>query len=267
MSWNLRLLAQISQFIRYQFAQNKPESYTPVLLITDHFSTFSSAMLINSEKAEDLKAAIILLTSNIRHPGPISISTDSAAGFSSLAKGDKQLQDLNITVETRDPFNKNFNAVVDHACQELENEIRKLLPEGGSINQFQLSAATLALYAKLRRKGTLSAYEIHSARSLHSGNNLQLSDAKLRQNQIAARESSQPGKASTVTYPQPGDTVTPLNTQPKHSVRNMYLVTSSSPDSVTAQKILHPLSHNQTKFTSKQYVTKPKFLRVLHRPT
>ncbi len=82
-------------------------------------------MLIPSEKADDLKAGVILLTSNIRHPGPISVSTDSASGFASLSKGDKQLQDLNITITTRDEFNKNFNAVVDHACQELEAEIRK----------------------------------------------------------------------------------------------------------------------------------------------
>ena len=129
-----------------------------ILLVTDNFSTFSTAMLINSEKADDLKAALILLTSNIRHPGPIHISTDCAPRFASLTKGDKQLQDLNITMSTRDELNKNYNAVVDHACQELEGEIRKLLPEGGPISQSQLSAATLALNSKLRRRGTLSAY-------------------------------------------------------------------------------------------------------------
>ena len=104
-----------------------------------------------------------------------------------MAKGDKQLQDLNISISTRDEFNKNYNAVVDHACQELEGEIRKLLPEGGAINQSQLSAATLALNSKLHRRGTLSAYEIHSAHNLHTGNNLRISDARLRQNQINLR--------------------------------------------------------------------------------
>ena len=112
-------------------------------------------MLINSEKADDLKAALILLTSNIRHPGPIHVSTDCATGFASLAKGDKQLQELNITISTRDEFNKNYNAVVDHACQELEGEIRKLLLDVGPISQSQLSAATLALNSKLPRKRTL----------------------------------------------------------------------------------------------------------------
>ena len=158
-----------------------------ILLITDNFSTFSSSMMINSEKAEDLKTTLILLTSNIRHPGPIHISTDCAPGFSSLAKGDKQLQDLNISISTRDEFNKNYNAVVNNACQELKGEIRKLLPEGGAINQSQLSGATLALNSKLCRRGTLSAYKIHSARNLHTGNNLRIRDARLRQNQINSR--------------------------------------------------------------------------------
>ena len=126
-------------------------------------------MLVQSEKAEDLKAGLIVLTSNIWHPGPIIVTTDSSAGFVSLAKGDKQLEELGITIETRDEFNKNYNTVVDHACQELEEELRKLAPEAGTISQAQLSQAVLQLNAKLQRKGSLAAYKIHAARQLHSG--------------------------------------------------------------------------------------------------
>ena len=78
-------------------------------------------------------------------------------------------------------FNKNFNAVVNHACQELEKEIKKQAPEGGQISQSQLSAATLALNTKLRCRGMLSAYKIHAAWSQHTGNNIKLNDSKLRQ--------------------------------------------------------------------------------------
>ena len=134
-------------------------------------------MLVPSEKADDLRAGVILLTNTMRHPGPIRVSTDSASGFSSLAKGDKQLDELNITITTRDEFNKNYNAIVDHACQELEGEIRKLCPEGGQITQAQLSTAVLRLNSKLRRNGSLSAYEIHSARKLHTGENIDIKDS------------------------------------------------------------------------------------------
>ena len=58
-----------------------------------------------------------------------------------------------------------------------------------------------------------------------------------------------------------------LSQQPKHSVRDMYLVTAATPTSVTAQKILHPVSSNPTKLMSKSYVTHPKHTRVLHSPS
>ena len=50
-----------------------------------------TATLIPSEKAQDLKLGIINLTTSVRHPGPITIVTDSAPGFLSLAKSDKDL--------------------------------------------------------------------------------------------------------------------------------------------------------------------------------
>ena len=61
--------------------------------------------------------------------------------------------------------------------------------------------------------------------------------------------------------PLPSDTLTPLFSQPKHT----YLVTSSSPDHITAQRILHTLSSKQTKLMSKEFVSKPKHVRVVHR--
>lgn len=70
-----------------------------ILLLKDSFSTFSSAMIIGSEKAEDLKAGLIILTNNVRHPGPIAVTTHSAVGFASLEKGDKHLADLDITIK------------------------------------------------------------------------------------------------------------------------------------------------------------------------
>ena len=80
---------------------------------------FSSTMLVQSEKADDLKTGLILLRSNIQHLGPITVITDSGTGFVSLANEDKQLKVLDITITARDDFNKNFNAIVDHAYQEL----------------------------------------------------------------------------------------------------------------------------------------------------
>ena len=67
-----------------------------------------------------MKSGLVALTTPIRHPGSILVTTDAAPGFISLAKGDKELKDLLITLKLKDQLNKNFNAVVDHVCQDVE---------------------------------------------------------------------------------------------------------------------------------------------------
>ena len=84
-----------------------------ILLIIDHFTSLISSTILASEKAHDLKAGIISLTTAVRHPGPISVVTDCAPGFMSIAKDDKDLRDLHISLILRDQLNKNYNAVVD----------------------------------------------------------------------------------------------------------------------------------------------------------
>ena len=136
-----------------------------ILLVIDHFTSLVSAALIPSEKAQDLKLGIINLTTPIRHPGPITIVTDSAPGLLSLAKADKELRDLHISVVIKDHFNKNYNAVVDRACQDMEQEIRKLAPEGKKISPSLLAKATISVNTILRRKQGISAYKLHTSRS------------------------------------------------------------------------------------------------------
>ena len=63
--------------------------------------------------------------SSMKHPGPIIVSTDYASGFLALSKGNnKQLKKLQFIIVTCDVFNRIYNAVVDHAYRELENEIQ-----------------------------------------------------------------------------------------------------------------------------------------------
>ena len=141
-----------------------------------------------------------------------------------------------------------------------------MAPESAAISQAQLSKAVLQLNAKLRRKGSLAAYEIHAARSLHTGANIEIQDSVLREAQLESRKERQPDKASQVEAPQVGDTVTPLSVQPKHSERSMYLVTAASQEQVTAQKIIHPLVDKKSQLMSKEYRANPKHLRIIHRP-
>ena len=79
--------------------------------------------------------------------------------------------------------------MVDRACQDLENEIRKLAPEGKKVSQSLLAKATIATNALLRRKQGISAFEMHTARSQDTGSNLLINDAELYAEQIKARNS------------------------------------------------------------------------------
>ena len=84
----------------------------------------------------------------------------------------------------------------------------------------------------------------------------------LRQSQLSARRPVT-AKVEPVK-PKPGDTVTPVAAQEKHTVRDMYMVTAANQNDVTMQKILHPLSTQPTKVMSKQYVTDHKNVRIIH---
>ena len=69
------------------------------MLLVDHFSNLAQAILASSKKAEDLKKALITLSTPVRHPGPIIISTDNATGFQSLDKNqDSELAKLQISI-------------------------------------------------------------------------------------------------------------------------------------------------------------------------
>ena len=86
---------------------------------------------------------------------------------------DKDLKELNITIELSDPNNKNGVAIVDKAIQELEKEIKSLSPEGNPISVSDLTRATLALNSRIRNRN-LSSHEILFSREQYTGDNIQL---------------------------------------------------------------------------------------------
>ena len=79
----------------------------------------------------------------------------------------------------KDQLNKNYNAVIDCTCQDVEKEIRKLAPEGKKISECTLARETIAVNTLLRRKEGISAFEMHTARSQDISGNLYLKAEKL----------------------------------------------------------------------------------------
>ena len=208
------------------------------------------------------------MTSAMRRPGEIFVSVDNAPGFKSLLLiKDQELMKLNITLVKTDEINKNANAVVDKGCQELEEEIKQLEPEGRKITNSILKLAIRNLNSKLRRRGNISAYEINTARDQNTGENLQLEDKSLRSDQLETRKSANP--TENIEPVEVGDTVTIKNQSNKHQARDMFIVTGKSPEEkkVQVQKLLHPLLLKEKgKIMSKRFKTDEKQLITIHRP-
>ena len=240
-----------------------------ILTIRDHFSSLTAAKIIKAENHKELKAALIDLVMPIRLSGTIYIKVDNATGFKPLLDDkDYDLEKLNIKITNTDYFNKNENAVVDRACYELEQELKRLEPDGRPISVTTLHKATQLLNQRLRRKGQISSYEIHFNRDMNTGTNLNLDYAKLRSSQISNRNlhnTTYNNKLPTITKPKPqqGDIVFVPSLKDKHKARDSFLVTEVKDESISMQKIIHSYSETDTNIRSKTYTTKPDRVAVL----
>ena len=232
-----------------------------IFTIRDHFSSFTSAKIIKSETSQDLKSAIIELISPIKLAGQCYVRVDNAKGFQPLLENkDSDLSKLQIKVEATDCFNKNANAIVDRACYELEQQLKRLEPAGKQINNTTLQLAVTALNQMLRRQGQISSYEMHFNRDNHTGDNLNLDYQKIREEQIEKRdkhnEKHNMKVPDSVTTPSQGDIVIIKNKPNKHIARDVFVVADvmEKEEKVKVQKILNPHSVNP-KLRAKQYVT------------
>ena len=193
-----------------------------IFIIRDNFSSLTSATLVPTEQAEDLKHPTISLTSPIRLADNITVRVDAATGFQALKHSPDIIQ-LGIDIQIGNAHNKNSNTVVDKACHELETEINKLQPTGGTISLATLAQDVLFINQKIRRSDQLTATEIHFSRDRITKNNIVLDDSQIRQSQLKNRNMSLP-----TPKPQPvaaGDTVLLANKPQKHHNRDFYLVT------------------------------------------
>ena len=230
-----------------------------IFTIRDHFSSYTSAKIIKNETHQELKRAIIDTVITLKLSGECTIKVDNATGFSPLVNNkDPDLAKLQINIVKSDVFNKNENAVIDKACYEIEQELKRIEPDGRPISNTTLQIAVTHLNNKLRRNGQISAYEIHFNRDMHTGKNLNLNYDKIREEQINVRKvhnSKYNDKlANDKSNPQPGDIVIVRDKPDKHKANDVFLVSNSQDDKVTMQKIIHPHT-SQPKMRAKEYIT------------
>ena len=239
-----------------------------IFTVRDHLSSFSAAKIIKTENHQELKKAIIDTISPIKLHGKCQVTVDNATGFIPLLQDkDPDLLKLNIHVTATDVNNKNGNAVVDRACFEIEQELKRIEPDGRPISNTTLQKAISQLNGRLRRSGQISAFEMFFNRDMNTGQNLNLDYTKIREDQIQKRTlSNNKHNAKIISqqqqqHPQPGDIVTVHKKPNKHIANDVYLVTTANEEKVKIQKILHP--HSDTpKLRNVEYVTQPNRIHV-----
>ena len=216
-----------------------------------------------SEQSQDLKESLISLTSPIRLADNITVRVDAATGFQAL-KLHPDISQVGIDVQIGDIHNKNSNAVVDKACLELETEINKLQPTGGTITLATLAQAILLLNQKIRRSDKLTATEIHFARDRITKENIILNDSQIRLSQLNSRHLAPPTPTDQQIVP--GDTVLATNRPQKHHNRDFYLVTSTKENAVSMQKIT-PTASGKLNLQPKIHTTTKHLLHPVYKTT
>ncbi|KAK3751342.1 hypothetical protein QZH41_000834 [Actinostola sp. cb2023] len=165
---------------------------------------------------------------------PAVIRTDPAPSFKALTE-DKFLHQQRITLEIGRIKNPNKNPVAEKAIQELENELLRLDPLGGSVSSVTLAIATATLNARIRSRG-LYALEMWMQRDQFSNHQIPLSDQELVHKQHDLRNANHPysekskaplKKAIDAPQVEVGDLVYLYSDRNKSCSRDRYLVTST----------------------------------------
>ena len=210
-----------------------------ILVVRECVTSYTMSTLLESEKSEALRDALICLCVHLRPMDgpPAIIRTDPAPGFVSLRE-DELLHQHRIGIEVGRVKNPNKNPVAERAVQELEEELLRHTgpdPSEQYITPRRLAVATASLNARIRSRG-LSAREMWSQRDQFTNDQIPITDHDLIMKQHQERkknhEHSEASKAPKGrqlpdTPVSIGDLVYLYSDRNKMRARNRYLVTST----------------------------------------
>ena len=161
------------------------------------------------------------------------VRVDTALGLHKLFRNPKKLQKYNIVLDPGRPKNKNSNSIVDKRIRELEEELKKLSPDGDALDENVLVLATKFLNEKIRQHG-FSSHELMFRRKQDSNQELDLKDEVLKEKVFEKRlKDHLPSAISKATIKKHAKKVEVIPGQigfikqegSKHQVRPAYFVT------------------------------------------
>ena len=161
-----------------------------IMVVTDNLTSHTSSCLIKSEKAEDLELALIKTILPFRScNGTSKVRVDTAPGLRKIINNPGNLKKYDIALDPGRPKNKNSLSIVDKRIRELEDELRKLSPEGDPASENTLILATKFLNEKVQQHG-FSANELLFRRKQETHEELNLTDKSLKEKVYEARKKS-----------------------------------------------------------------------------
>ena len=207
-----------------------------ILVLRECVTSFTSSTLIDDERHQTLRDALIRLCIELRplDGPPAVIRSDPAPGFNALTN-DELLRQHRITLEIGRTKNINKNPVAEKAVQELEMELLRQDPLNGTVTPLSLSAATATLNSRIRSRG-LSAREMWTQRDQFSGSQLPVNDRdliteqhneRLRNHPFSVKAKAPSGKSITPPPIYVGDLVYLYTDRSKSSPRDRYMVVST----------------------------------------
>ena len=206
-----------------------------ILVLRECVTSYTATCFLDDERRDTLRDALIRLCVGLRplDGPPAVIRTDSAPGFAAL-RDDSHLSQLRLSLELGHTKNPNKNPVAEKAIRELEDEILRHEPTGGTITLLTLSLVTARLNSRLRSRG-LSAREMWTQRDQFTHSQIPLSDADListqHEQRLANHPHSERSKAPSGMMPadadlKVGDLVYLRSDRNKTTARPRYLVAS-----------------------------------------
>ena len=158
-----------------------------ILVLRENVSAYTKTCLVPNEQGPTLRDAIICLTKEfvpLEGP-PVVVRIDGSSGLTSLTT-DELLRLHRIFLEIGHIKNKNKNPVAEKAVQELEHELIRLDPSGGTITGLTLCIATAHLNKRIRGCG-VSAWEIWTQRDMFTNEQIPLNDLTIIDEQYTSR--------------------------------------------------------------------------------
>jgi len=159
-----------------------------IMVTREYITSFTAASIIKDETNTSLRDCILAHVLPIHTRGGPSavVRSDPAPGFVHL-ENDPLLKKHGIFVEIGRRKNVNKNPIAERGVQELEEDIRKMEPSGGPINNTTLVISIANLNAKLRTRG-LSSREMLYQRDQFTHQQIPVNDLELIVEQQTMKE-------------------------------------------------------------------------------